>query len=72
MIDMSKCVICGRLLNEAWKTKCWDCWKRTEFPKKDIKDIMSRLGENSIAGKKNWHDLQIQKEEQSKNYKGRS
>ena len=52
MILMSKCSICGRLLKKDWADKCFDCWKRTEFPANDIKDVMKRLGETTISGKK--------------------
>lgn len=48
---MSKCVICGRFLDASWKTKCHDCWKKTEFPKKDIKKLLKKYGSEKVNGR---------------------
>jgi len=37
-----KCVICGRLLSKTWAIKCFDCYKKTEFEKKDIKELLKK------------------------------
>jgi hypothetical protein len=66
-----KCSICGSQLKGHFysnKPLCYKCWKNQLTKRNSIKDVMSRLGENSIAGKKSWIDLQRQQEKQYTNY----
>jgi len=67
------CSICGKPLNKQFysnKPLCYTCWKNQLTKRNSIKDIMGRLGENSTAGKKKWHELEKQKEAEYKNYTG--
>ena len=69
-----KCSICGRELKGNFysnKPLCYSCWKNQLADRNSIKSIMSRLGENSVSGKKKWQDLQRQQEAENKNYVGR-
>lgn len=68
-----KCSICGSQLKGHFysnKPLCYKCWKNQMTKRNSIKDIMSRLGENAISGKKSWKDFQTQREKQYKNYSG--
>lgn len=50
---MGKCIICGRLLDKDWKTKCYDCFKKTELKgKKDINKLLKKYGVWKMSYKK--------------------
>jgi hypothetical protein len=67
---MVKCLVCGCNINPKYNVgKCFSCYMKQLRGKKGIKDIMSRLGENSVSGKKNWVDKIKQENAIKKNYR---
>ena len=42
---MSDCIICGKDLGQQpyWKTKCFNCWKKTELKTETIGKKFNRL-----------------------------
>lgn len=50
---MANCCICGRHLKNSpeWKTKCHDCWKKTELKGKNISELLKKYSDNSISNK---------------------
>lgn len=47
-----KCEICGTPLKESWKTKCYNCYKKTEFKgKKDINELIKKYNNCEVSEK---------------------